>query len=129
VPYPLVTSEGDGPLPDGEYIVDRIVDRRLIPGLPADDLGSYEYLVRWLGYAPSDDTWEPVRVLSNAMDDINAYNLLYPIPLPELPLEAIDTSEFNSSLPSASQRRTFRRSSGPLPSVAEDPSHWFLGQV
>ena len=107
---------------DGEYIVDRIVDRRLIPGLPADELGSYEYLVRWLGYAPSDDTWEPVRVLSNAMDDINAYNLLHPIPLSELPLETIDTSEFNSSLPSASQRRTFRRSSGPLPPVTEDPS-------
>ena len=64
VPYPLVTSEGDGPLPDGEYIVDRIADRRLIPGLPPDELGSYEYLVHWLGYAPTDDTWESVRVLA-----------------------------------------------------------------
>ena len=120
VPYPLVTPSGDGPLPDGEFIVDRIIDRRLIPGLPADELGSYEYLVRWLGYAPSDDTWESVRVLSNAMDDINAYNILHPIPLSEPPLESIDTSEFDSPLPSASQRRTFRRSSGPLPSTAEE---------
>ena len=121
VPYPLVTSEGDGPLPDGEYIVDRIADRRLIPGLPPDELGSYEYLVHWLGYAPSDDTWEPVRVLANAMDDINAYNLLHPVPLADPPHELTDTSEFNSPLPSASQRRTFRRPSGPLLPVAEEP--------
>ena len=121
MPYPLVTSEGDGPLPDGEYIVDRIADRRLIPGLPPDELGSYEYLVHWLGYAPSDDTWEPVRVLANAMDDINAYNLLHPVPLADPPHELTDTSEFNSPLPSASQRRTFRRPSGPLLPVAEEP--------
>ena len=84
-------------------------------------LAAMEYLVHWLGYAPADDTWEPVRVLANAMDDINAYNLLHPVPLAEPPHELADTSEFSSPLPSASQRRTFRRSSGPLPSVAEEP--------
>ena len=55
-------------------------------------------VTRWLGYAPTDDTWESVRVLSNAMDDINAYNILYPIPLSEPPLEVTDTSELDSPL-------------------------------
>ena len=117
VPYPLVTSTGDGPLSDGEYIVDRIVDRRLIPRSPATELSSYEYRVRWLGYAETDDSWEPVRVLANAMDEINAYNLMYPVPLTELAREEIDTSAFDAPLPANSQYRNFRRSSGPTPAV------------
>ena len=117
VPYPLVTSAGDGPLSDGEYIVDRIVGRRLIPQSPATELSSYEYRVRWLGYAETDDSWEPVRVLANAMDEINAYNLMYPVPLAELAREETDTSAFEAPLPANSQYRNFRRPSGPTPAV------------
>ena len=42
------------------YIVERLIDRRMLPGASEPD-----YLVRWKGYGPQDDTWEPsTNVLS-----------------------------------------------------------------
>eukprot|EP00767_Chilomastix_cuspidata_P006238 gnl/Chilomastix_cuspidata/6569.p1 GENE.gnl/Chilomastix_cuspidata/6569~~gnl/Chilomastix_cuspidata/6569.p1 ORF type:complete len:417 (-),score=55.32 gnl/Chilomastix_cuspidata/6569:31-1281(-) len=41
-----------------DYIVDRVVDRRLARG--ASSLKpKYEYLTRWFGFGPTGDTWEP----------------------------------------------------------------------
>ena len=113
-PYPLVTHEGDAPLPDGDYYVDSIIDRRLHLGSPPSELGSYEFLVRWLGYSPAHDTWETVSTLANAMDEVNIYNALYPIPLEDPALEAEDLSAFDSTLPDSSQFRSFRSRPDPL---------------
>jgi len=41
------------------YEVDKIIDHRGSPG-------SYEYLVRWKGYGPTDNSWEPA---SSFLDD------------------------------------------------------------
>ena len=35
----------------------------------------YQYLVRWKGYGPNDNSWEPERNLSNAADVLKAYKL------------------------------------------------------
>lgn len=37
------------------------------------DKGKSEYLVRWAGYTPDDDTWEPVDNLANSGVAIDAY--------------------------------------------------------
>ena len=45
----------------GEFVVNRILDRRLrkpdIRDIPQD--GDYEYLVAWEGYGDDENTWEP----------------------------------------------------------------------
>lgn len=38
---------------DTDYEVERILDKRI------DNQGKVEYKIRWLGYRPSDDSWEP----------------------------------------------------------------------
>lgn len=47
-----------------EYEVESIEERRLGKG------GAKEYRVRWKGYAPADDTWEPLRNLSAVLDKV-----------------------------------------------------------
>jgi len=49
-----------------EFEVDRILDHR-------DEAGERTYLVRWTGYGPDDDTWEPARHLVNAQQAIQLY--------------------------------------------------------
>jgi hypothetical protein len=54
----LDTSDEGGP--SDEYLVDKILERRLIckvEGYPQDE--DYEYLVSWAGYTAEDNTWEP----------------------------------------------------------------------
>jgi Chromo (CHRromatin Organisation MOdifier) domain len=36
-----------------EYVVERIVD------VESDDVGQPLYRIRWMGYSPEEDTWEP----------------------------------------------------------------------
>ncbi len=33
----------------------------------------WQYLVRWKGYGPHEDTWEPARNLANAQEMIRAF--------------------------------------------------------
>ena len=48
------------------YIVDRIVDHKVMKG-------EMRYRVRWLGYAPSEDTWEPRSSFGSSRDLVRAY--------------------------------------------------------
>ncbi|KNZ80324.1 Testis-specific chromodomain protein Y 2, partial [Termitomyces sp. J132] len=41
------------------YEVDEILDSRVVRG-------QLQYLVRWKGYGPEDDTWEPQKNLNRA---------------------------------------------------------------
>ena len=50
---------------DGEeYEVESVLDER------PDGAGGTEYRVRWDGYGPADDTWEPLENLGDAQDAI-----------------------------------------------------------
>ncbi|KAG6870443.1 hypothetical protein C0992_013372, partial [Termitomyces sp. T32_za158] len=53
------------------YEVDHILDSRLVRGRP-------HYLVRWKGYGPKDDTWEPRRHLDNALDELRLFHQRHP---------------------------------------------------
>ena len=71
--YPAC-ADGDV-IPDSDYyIIDHIVDRR-----ERSD-GVFEYRIRWLGYLPADDTWEPVDTFTSAaMEEVMSYNLRHPV--------------------------------------------------
>jgi hypothetical protein len=60
-PEPELNSQGLE-----EYEVREILDQRGV-GLRA------EYLVRWEGYGPEDDTWEPLRNLENTKGALRAF--------------------------------------------------------
>ena len=52
-----------------EYEVERIIaERRTKKGI--------EYLVRWAGYSPLYDTWEPKRALTNAPEVVSKWKRL-----------------------------------------------------
>lgn len=77
-PPPLFDSEGNE-----RWVVDRIVDhadpksrsgrrRSSSRGIPSDR----QYLVRWLGYPPDADTWEPrAQLLDDIRDAVTDYEL------------------------------------------------------
>jgi transposase InsO family protein len=50
-----------------EYEVDKIIDKRVA----ADQ--TLEYLVRWKGYSPDDDTWEPTKHLGTALECVQEF--------------------------------------------------------
>ncbi|KNZ80212.1 Testis-specific chromodomain protein Y 2, partial [Termitomyces sp. J132] len=49
------------------YEVDQILDSRLVRRRP-------QYLVRWKGYGPEDDTWEPQKNLDGAPDELRNFH-------------------------------------------------------
>eukprot|EP01043_Picozoa_sp_COSAG02_P053548 COSAG02_NODE_5927_length_3937_cov_2.933299_3_plen_344_part_00 len=55
---------------DDEYEVESIVDKR-VKGLGASRVT--EYQVRWVGYGPDEDTWEPLQSLHSAKGLVQAY--------------------------------------------------------
>jgi hypothetical protein len=49
------------------YEVEKIVGKKM------NSKGQPEYLVKWVGYPSSANTWEPVKHLKNCLDDIEKY--------------------------------------------------------
>ena len=120
LPYPFYTNDGDGTPDPNEYFVDRILGRRLIEDADPADPSSYEYRIRWLGTTPRADSWEPIRSLGNAMDAVNAFNTVYPLPIPDLPREEPDHTELHRTTLHRSEWRSRRSRPSPLPTVDED---------
>ena len=54
-----------------EYEVAAILDSKLVRN-------KLYYLVDWLGYSPSDRTWEPVEHVANAQDLLAEFHRKYP---------------------------------------------------
>ena len=117
-PYPLLTNDGDAVPRDDDDFVDRILARRLSPS-DADptDPSSYLYKVRWLGKPATADTWHPLRSLGNCIDLVNAFNIIHPIPVADLPREDPDLSDMTRPTPHASEWRTRRH----IPQVPPPP--------
>lgn len=65
-PEPVVTPEQEE-----EYEVERILNSRR-------HRGRIQYLVRWKGYGPEDDNWEPVSNVKNACAVINDFHRANP---------------------------------------------------
>lgn len=58
------------PEDDGVYVVERILARSLEKTRLPNGRSEYLYLVRWEGYAPRDDTWEPESVVLDGAEDL-----------------------------------------------------------
>lgn len=54
-----------------EYEVSEILDYKLVGKTPY-------YLVSWIGYGPSDNTWEPLENLTNCSDLVKSFHEDYP---------------------------------------------------
>ena len=67
VPPPPPLQLADGP----EYEVASILDSKIVRN-------KLYYLVDWLGYTPSDRTWEPVDNVCNAQALIDDFHRRYP---------------------------------------------------
>ncbi|CEL56343.1 Retrotransposable element Tf2 155 kDa protein type 2 OS=Schizosaccharomyces pombe (strain 972 / ATCC 24843) GN=Tf2-7 PE=4 SV=1 [Rhizoctonia solani AG-1 IB] len=65
-PPPVITAAGKE-----EYQVDRFLD------WAAED-GIWKYRVRWKGYAPHEDTWEPAKDLQHCEDEQREFFANYP---------------------------------------------------
>ena len=60
-------EEDDSSLEDGEFYVDKLIDRRICVS------GQTEYLVRWGGFGEEHDSWEPPEALpKDMMDEFDA---------------------------------------------------------
>jgi len=70
-PPPDIIMDDDGD--HEEFEVERILDHQ-------DEGDDRLYLVRWLGYSPDDDTWEPARNLANAQQAVDLYLQSLPKP-------------------------------------------------
>lgn len=61
-PPPVVTQQGEE-----EYEVESIVDSKHLKK-------GWQYRVRWKGYSPQEDTWEPKENLGNAKKALDHYH-------------------------------------------------------
>ncbi|XP_024995332.1 DNA (cytosine-5)-methyltransferase CMT2-like [Cynara cardunculus var. scolymus] len=59
-------------VPEDEYEVERLVDI-CYSDLDGTSKRGLKFKVRWAGYGPSDDTWEPIKELSNCQEKIREF--------------------------------------------------------
>ena len=59
------------------YYIERILDRRKVNG-------RLEYKIKWEGYPMSQSTWEPLENLKTAIELVEEYDKLHPLPPPDL---------------------------------------------
>jgi chromobox protein 5 len=69
-----------------EFQVEKIVDSRIVKN-------KIQYLVKWVGYPESENTWEPEVNVRNAQDAITQFDIEfsdkeYPEPVAEKPTAA-----------------------------------------
>ena len=57
---------------ESEHQVEAIVDRTLLSDGDADNDADYIYRVRWSGFGPDEDTWEPISHLENCQQKLLA---------------------------------------------------------
>ena len=60
-PEPVILEEGQE-----EYEVEKVLNSRI-------HRGNVEYLIRWKGYGPEEDSWEPKRNVANAPELISKF--------------------------------------------------------
>ncbi|KAL3908424.1 MAG: hypothetical protein SGPRY_009804, partial [Prymnesium sp.] len=65
-PYPIITYDGEVALGEDEFMVKRVVARRLV----ADDDGkpALQYRLRFWGHPPEDDLWFFAEAIPNLAD-------------------------------------------------------------
>jgi hypothetical protein len=81
-PPPPVTVQGEV-----EYEVEAIRDSRI-------HRGQLQYLVRWKGFSPADDTWEPERNVANAPEKLAEFHRAYPSAPRRLPQAVLAGLQF-----------------------------------
>lgn len=64
-PPPVIVEEEE------EYEVAQILDSGRVRG-------KLHYLVRWKGYSPSEDSWEPAELLNHAQEEVSAFYSRHP---------------------------------------------------
>jgi hypothetical protein len=62
-----------------EWEVSEIIDHRMRRKRGSDDAHVSHYLVRWKGWPPEHDSWEPVKHLTNTPDLVQRYNAAHGI--------------------------------------------------
>jgi hypothetical protein len=60
-------SSSEAPVPEGEFVVERILNDRM------NKNGTQVYLVKWEGFSDSEATWEPAEHLSASQEILDEY--------------------------------------------------------
>nr|XP_043640111.1 DNA (cytosine-5)-methyltransferase CMT2-like isoform X2 [Erigeron canadensis] len=71
-PDNIIPSKADNRVSKDEYEVEKMVDI-CYSELGGTSKRGLQFKVRWAGYGPSDDTWEPVKQLSNCEEKIREF--------------------------------------------------------